>query len=381
MRSNPEEIRAVAFYLPQFHIIPENDQWWGRGFTDWRNVKKARPLYPGHNQPRVPLGGNYYDLSQKEALRWQIQLARSYGIHGFCHYHYWFEGKQLLETPTDLFLSSPELDHSFCLAWANSTWSRAWDGDENAQQVLIKQTHRPDRNMWLRHFQYLIKAWSDRRAIRVNGKSVFLIYSPHTIDRVGDMLSYWRELAVQHGLPGIHFVAMQQFSFLNREFLNHFDAVVEFQPAVAMLIPQRDDVLFSRIRMQKYLRAMPDWILKPLRRVQKKLPDTLRFHDYDELWGKILSAEPDTSLVTYPGAFMDWDNTSRYGTRARIVVGANPKRFHFWFQQLVDKVRRKPPQQRIIFINAWNEWAEGTYLEPDERFGCEYLEAIKQSLG
>lgn len=380
MSSHSADLRFIAFYLPQYHVTPENNQWWGEGFTDWVNVKKALPLFEGHYQPRIPAAGNYYDLTDLAAIRWQIELAQSYGIHGFCHYHYWFEGKQLLQTPTDLFISSPELDHPFCLAWANATWSRAWDGDENAAQVLIQQTHIPDRRRWQSHFDYLLKAWKDKRAITVDGKPVFLIYRPHTIEQIGEMLAFWREQAVLHDLPGLHFVAMQQHRFLSESFLNHFDAVVEFQPSVAMFVPQKKESILTRVWVQQYLRSLPGWLQKPLRKLQKTIPASPRFHDYEDLWERIIASEPNTDLVTYSGAFMDWDNTPRYGNRARIVRGGSPERFKHWLRRLTEKVRRRPPSERLIFINAWNEWAEGTYLEPDERHGLKYLEAVKSCL-
>ncbi|MGC9022906.1 MAG: glycoside hydrolase family 99-like domain-containing protein, partial [Dissulfurimicrobium sp.] len=191
--NDDNKVRPVAFYFPQFHAIPENDEWWGKGFTDWVNVKKARPQFKGHYQPRVPLGGRYYDQSKKDVIAWQIELARSYGLYGFCHYHYWFDGKQLLETPTNIFLESKELDFNFCLAWANETWSRRWDGRDH--HILIQQTHIPDKDRWLAHFRYLIRAWSDERAIKIDGKPVFLIYRAHRIENIGEMFDFWREMA------------------------------------------------------------------------------------------------------------------------------------------------------------------------------------------
>ena len=168
--------KIIAMYFTQLHTIPENDKWWGEGFTDWNNVRRAEPLFDGHFQPRVPLGSNYYDQSHLETIRGQVELAKSYGIYGFCHYHYWFDGKQLLETPTNLFLQNPGIDFPFCLSWANETWSKRWDGRDH--DILIQQTHPATEESWLRHFEYLIKAWSDKRAIQIDGKPVFVIYRP-----------------------------------------------------------------------------------------------------------------------------------------------------------------------------------------------------------
>ncbi|MBL8512473.1 MAG: glycoside hydrolase family 99-like domain-containing protein, partial [Betaproteobacteria bacterium] len=174
--TDEEKVKPIALYFPQFHRIPENDRWWGEGFTDWTNVKKAKPQFEGHSQPRVPKDGRYYDQSEVETIRWQVGLAKSHGIYGFCHYHYWFDGKQLLEAPTNAMLDHPDIDFPFCLAWANETWSRRWDGRES--DVLISQTHPPVKERWEQHFQYLIRAWKDPRAIKMDGKPVFLIYRP-----------------------------------------------------------------------------------------------------------------------------------------------------------------------------------------------------------
>ena len=202
-------------YFPQLHAIPENDEWWGKGFTDWVNVKKARPLFDGHYQPRVPLDDYYYDQSKLEVLRWQVKLARSYGIYGFCHYHYWFDGKQLLETPTNLMLANKDIGMPFCLSWANETWSKRWDGRDH--HILIQQTHPPDEESWSRHFDYLIRAWTDERAIKIDGRPVFVIYRPHRISKIDEMLSYWQDRARQSGLKGLYFIFQKQYDLPDYE--------------------------------------------------------------------------------------------------------------------------------------------------------------------
>jgi lipopolysaccharide biosynthesis protein len=177
-------VRLIAFYFPQFHAIPENDEWWGNGFTDWVNVKGAQPQYPGHYQPRVPLGHRYYDQSHVDVLRWQVDLAKRHGVSGFCHYHYWFGGKQLLQTPTNLVLENKDIDLPFCLCWANETWSRRWDGRDH--HILQEQTHTPDPALWRAHFEYLSRAWSDDRAIKINGRPLFLIYRAHRVEQIAE---------------------------------------------------------------------------------------------------------------------------------------------------------------------------------------------------
>jgi hypothetical protein len=374
-----KKIRPVAFYFPQFHAIPENDEWWGRGFTDWVNVKKAKAQFRGHYQPRIPLGGRYYDQSEKDVIAWQIELAKAHGLYGFCHYHYWFDGKQLLETPTNIFLDSKELDFNFCLAWANETWSRRWDGRDH--HILVQQTHIPDKDRWLAHFRYLIKAWSDERAIKIDGKPVFLIYRAHRIEKIGEMFDFWQDMAVREGLKGLYFIAIKQYEFPVPDVLKYFDAVVNFQPFEAIYSPDFPDQKVIQKGFIQRFRILPEKALDILRSMRYFLFRSLTFYDYEMVWRHILQEGPgEYGLPAISGAFVDWDNTSRYGKRARIFRGASPERFEFYFQKLVEKVAKRPEPERFIFINAWNEWAEGAYLEPDERYGYRYLEALKRCL-
>ncbi len=372
--------RIIAYYLPQFHVIPENESWWGESFTDWVNVRRARPLFPGHYQPRVPVGDNYYDLTDVRAMQEQIGLARDHGLAGFCHYHYWFEGRRLLERPTEMVLSHRELDFPFCLAWANASWSRKWEGRTGGRHVLVRQTYSSTQAEWKRHFDCLFASWADSRYMRVEGKPIFLIYNPHEVPSVGQMLGVWREQAERHGLPGLHVVAMQHFPFVSSGFLRHFDAVVLAQPGAAMFIPRPGDPFFGRISFERFLRGLPPRLGEALRYIRGLLPGRLRFHDYDDIWKRIIAMPTHRGVRTYPGAFVDWDNTPRYERTARIVKGANPDRFGFWLGQLVDAVIAEPFEHRLIFVNAWNEWAEGAYLEPDERYGLGYLEAVRDAV-
>lgn len=373
-------VKLIALYFPQLHTIPENDEWWGKGFTDWVNVRKARPQFKGHFQPRVPLDNRYYDQSLLETLKWQIALAKQYGVHGFCHYHYWFDGKQLLETPTNLMLESKDLDFPFCLAWANETWSRRWDGQEH--HILQEQTHRPEKGIWERHFNYLFRAWSDERAIKIDGKPVFMIYRPHRIEKIGEMFDFWRELAVQRGLPGLYFIAMKQYEFPMPEVLKYFDASMHFQPFEALYSPdfESEKPAPHTGMLHRALRRLPEPVKVVLRAIRYHLSQKLTFYDYEDVWKQILKVERDAGKPTFPGAFVDWDNTARYGNRARLFRGASPERFAYWFKQLVQVTAQRPAPEHFIFLNAWNEWAEGTYLEPDTRHGFRYLEAVKEGL-
>ncbi len=373
--SDKSDLKLIAMYFPQFHAIPENDEWWGKGFTDWVNVKKAGPQFEGHYQPRKPLNGNYYDQSHVETLRWQIDLAKQHGLYGFCHYHYWFDGKQLLETPTGLMLDNKDLDFPFCLSWANETWSKRWDGRNH--HILIKQKHPPTRSSWQKHFDYLIRAWIDERAIKIDGKPVFVIYRPHRIPESERMLDFWREKALEHGLKGVYFIAQKQHEFPSRDCLKGFDAIFKFQPFEAI----NSSILRQSERKTRWfhvVRGLPEPILEMLRSLRASFVTKSTFYEYDTVWKTILEERPDPELTTFSGAFVDWDNTARYKQRATIFRGANPERFQYWFDQLAEQVTASAQKEKMIFLNAWNEWAESTYLEPDERYGYGYLEAIRK---
>jgi len=378
--NNKIETRAklIAMYFPQLHPIPENDEWWGKGFTDWFNVKRAEQKYRDHYQPRVPLNSDYYDQSQEKTIRAQVELAKKYGLYGFCHYHYWFDGKQLLETPTNIVLENPDIDFPFCLSWANETWSRRWDGRKHS--ILIKQTHPPTKESWEKHFQYLIRAWSDRRAIKINNKPVFVIYRPQNIEKISEMIAYWKMRASAYGIPGLFIMAQKSYNFPDRKCINDFDAIFHFQPFETVVSKDFDASHIHNKKWFRYVRYLPETVQEKLRDIRGFFKNRLTIYDYDIVWENILKERPDEKLLTYQGAFVDWDNTARYGDRATIFKGATPERFKYWFGKLVDKVSEKPPGDQIIFLNAWNEWAEGAYLEPDEKFQFKYLEAVRQVL-
>lgn len=372
------KVKLIAMYFPQLHEIPENDEWWGKGFTDWNNVKSGKPLFDGHYQPRIPLNKNYYDQSKIETLRGQTDLAKQNGIYGFCHYHYWFDGKQLLETPTNLILENKDIDFPFCLSWANETWSRRWDGLNH--QILIEQKHPPIRERWKRHYDYLIKAWTDPRAIKVDGKPVFVIYRPQRIENIDDMLAYWRELLLQDGLPGLYVVFQMNAELPNRDCLNSFDGIFQFQPFEAIHVPTSGKMSIKNTKLFKFARRLPEHYQDLYRVVRNKLFSKRTIHDYEVTWEKIVQVRVDSKLTTFPGAFTDWDNTARYKERATIFRGASPAVFGRWFAKLVKSMPQRNLPENFIFINAWNEWSECAYLEPDERYGYQYLEEVKRVL-
>jgi lipopolysaccharide biosynthesis protein len=377
-QSSEKPVKLIAMYFPQLHAIPENDAWWGEGFTDWDNVKTGIPQYHDHYQPRIPLNKNYYDQSKIETLRWQIDLAKKYGVYGFCHYHYWFDGKQLLETPTNLIMQNKDIDFPFCLSWANETWSKRWDGRDH--HVLIRQTHPPTKESWKRHYDYLIKAWTDPRAIKVDGKPVFVIYRPQYIDKIDEMLFYWRELAQKDGLLGLYFIFQKQYELPNSSCLNSFDATFQFQPLEAVNSVAFDQSSKQHSLLFKLVRNLPERYQDMLRGFRAKFIKEMTFYDYDAAWEKIVEIRPDQKLTTFPGAYVDWDNASRYKKRATIFRGASPERFCKWLGKLIKSMPQRNLPENFIFLNAWNEWSEAAYLEPDERYGYQYLEAVESAL-
>lgn len=370
--------KVIAIYFPQLHAIPENDAWWGKGFTDWDNVRSAEPQYPGHYQPRVPQGGIYYDQAHLETLRSQVELAKRHGVYGFCHYHYWFDGKQLLETPTNLMLQNRDLDMPFCLSWANETWSRRWDGRDH--HVLIQQTHPPLESSWARHYNYLITAWRDPRAIKVDGKPVFVIYRPQRIAKIDDMLAYWRRRAVADGLPGLYFIFQKQYELPSHDCLKSFDALFQFQPFEAINSPGFDKGSIKHSALFRLIRSLPESWQDRLRGLRAKFVKELTFQDYDAAWRQAAQVRPDRRLTTFPGAYTDWDNASRYKRRAIVFRGANPESFKINFERLLDSMPARHLPESFIFLNAWNEWSEGAYLEPDDRYGDAYLRALHDAL-
>lgn len=353
--------KILAFVLPQFHRIPENDKWWGSGFTEWVNVSKARPLFRGHLQPRVPTHGGYYDLRDEQTQAWQANLARAHGVGGFCYYHYWFNGKRLLEQPVELMLARGTPDMPFCLAWANEPWTRAWDGGD--RQILMPQTYGAEPD-WRAHFDDLLRAFRDPRYIRVDGKPVFLIYRSASIPCCTEMLACWRAMARDAGLAGLHLVQMLT-GFELDERTEMFDAFVEFEPMHTMY--------HHLSRWERRRETLARHRGKLVRWATGEAPHAPNSFNYRRLWRNI-AARP-LKEKHYPGAFVDWDNSPRRGLQRAIVLrGFAAEAFEHGLAAQYQKARDAGAP--FIFINAWNEWAEGTYLEPDEARGSLFLDAV-----
>ncbi|AKN31953.1 glycosyl transferase [Clostridium carboxidivorans P7] len=366
-------MRIIAFYLPQFHSIPENDQWWGTGFTEWVNVKKAKPLFDGHYQPRVPLNKNYYNLLDDSVKEWQIKLAKDYGVYGFCFYHYWFNGHMLLQRPVEQFLKNKDLDLPFCICWANEHWTQAWVSKNS--RVLIEQKYGNEKE-WKEHFNYLLPYFKDSRYIKNNGKPLFVIYRPEIIGCLNEMLDCWQDLAQKNGLPGIDFAYQHiNFDISPKRDSSRFSFNIEYQPPYAY-----KDLTKNKFKHLKSIRRVFLYLLERYFKcdIRGMRPGGVIRVSYDAIWKEILKRKPQDEKCI-PGAFVDWDNTSRKGEKGSIYEGATPEKFQ---KYLTAQIRRARDvyKKDMLFIFAWNEWAECGYLEPDEKFGYGYLEAIKQAL-
>lgn len=374
-------MKIIAFYLPQFHNIPENDEWWGNGFTEWTNVKKAKPLYEGHMQPRVPLGGNYYNLLDDNVKIWQADLAKKYGVYGFCYYHYWFNGKMLLEKPMEQMLANKEVDIPFCICWANEPWTKAWVGDE--RKLLIAQEYGKEEE-WKQHFMYLLPFFKDERYITKDGKPLFVFYRPDIVPCMKEMIETWDKLAKENGLSGITFAFQSgDYDWNNSKEANLFDYDIEFQPPYASHWLYSNDGKFVSA-LKKCRRLLAGWAGKKFGidlyrygTAQYKKMTGQTVANYDSMWQKIIEAKPVRSN-SIPGAFVKWDNTPRHGERGQINVGT-PEKFEYYLSKQI-KHAREDYHEDMIFMYAWNEWAEGGYLEPDEDDKYGYLEAIKRAL-
>jgi hypothetical protein len=361
------EMKIIAFYLPQFHQTPENDAWWGDGFTEWINTSEAKPLFKGHYQPRIPFQGNYYDLTHSEVRQWQAELARRSGIYGFCYYHYWFKGKRLLHKPLDGVLETGLPDFPFCLSWANESWTRAWDGSK--KYILMRQDYGEEQD-WREHFKFLANVFKDPRYIKVHNKPLFIIYRPSLIPMCDDILGFWNSEAQKYGWEGIHFVQTLTI-FDNKSTSCCFEAQIEFEPLYT--IGHHLGIAHKALRyINKKFRSL-------LRTLQFPIPNILLNRiNYDWIWNNILTRKRKRDNLIYLGAFADWDNTPRRKEHALIIHGADPEKFE---QYLIKQIGiAKKYQSEFLFINAWNEWAEGAYLEPDERYGYQYLEAVQRAL-
>lgn len=347
--------RSVAFYLPQFHAIPENDRWWGEGFTDWRNTAKATPRFDDHYQPHIPGELGYYDLRKPEVRAAQAELATAYAVDAFCYYHYWFAGRRLLEQPFDAVLQSGQPDLPFALCWANEAWTRSWSG---GGEILVEQ--RYDEADDLAHVRWLIAAFTDPRYVRVDGKPLFLVYRAGQLPDAHRTTDLWRAEAARLGIGELFLARVESFRSEHTDpGALGFDAAVEFQPDWRNL---------RRSRVATVARRGA----KTLRLSGSALPPYTKF-DYEDLVRTARSRQR-VDYLRYPCVVPGWDNSPRRREGAVVVVGSSPDRYEQW----LDATLAGDPE--LVFVNAWNEWGEGAHLEPDERWGLGYLDAHRRAM-
>lgn len=369
--SEKKDIKILAMYLPQYHRIPENDQFWGEGFTDWVTVKKAVSLFDGHVQPFEPLDDNYYDLSEKNNIEWQIHLAKKYGIYGFGIYHYWFSNEKVLLTkPAEIILENKDLDIPFFFAWDNANWRRSWSrfrgnawapledkkpqpgGEESSLLIKYELGEKPD---WKKHFDFLLPYFSDERYIKVDGKPLFEIFN--FSDKIYEMTSYWDELARQNGFAGMHIV---------------------YKKSQLYKLPNGVCNFCYEPQYTGWGAAYKQYIFKGL-----SILGLAKFgpykYSYDRVWKGILkNAKNRSDSQDWHGAFVAYDDTPRRGKQGRLVDGSSPEKFEKYLSQLI-KVCREQGKEYIL-LTAWNEWGEGATLEPSKAYGYQYIEAVQRAL-
>ncbi|MBU3856409.1 glycoside hydrolase family 99-like domain-containing protein [Bacteroides sp. ET225] len=355
------KIRVIAFYLPQFHPTPENDRWWGKGFTEWTNVGKAKPLFKGHYQPKVPADLGYYDLRVPETRIEQAEMAKAYGIEGFCYWHYWFgNGRELLKRPFEEVLKSGKPDFPFCLGWANHSWEDKQFSKDGTHRMLMEQLYPGDED-YIRHFHSVLPAFKDHRYIRVEGKPVFLVYSAFELPDAPHFIALWQKLAAENGLKGIHFIGhtaniediepMKEMGFdaVNLVRLFHFF--------------KRDYSLAERVRLK----------------IMKLFFKQGQAVEYSRA-AKYFSGKEDLREDCYPTIIPNWDHSPRSGRKAHILINSTPEKFEKHVRTAFAHVKDKPEEHRIVFLKSWNEWAEGNYMEPDLKYGKGYLEALRRAI-
>ncbi len=354
--------RALAFYLPQYHPIPETDEWWGEGFTEWRNVVRARPRFPGHHQPHLPADLGFYDLRLPETRAAQAALARAHGISGFVYYHYWFQGRRLLERPFCDVLESGEPDFPFALCCANEPWTRAWDG--NTGDVIVPQEYSAADD--LAHIRHLLPAFADPRYVRVDGKPLFLVYRASLLPDPRRTTDCWRAEAQRAGLGDLYLCRVENDVARGDPTAWGFDAAVDFQPDFAHLgRALRRDLVSRAVRRAHLTNQAYRWH---------------RIYDYESFTARML-ARPAAPYPRFPCVTPGWDNTARRERHGIVLRDSTPQAYGRWLRATVDGFTPFGPGEDLLFVNAWNEWAEGNHLEPCLRWGRAYLEATRDVLG
>lgn len=383
-----KKARVIAFYLPQFHPIPENDQYWGKGFTEWTNVGKAKPLFRGHYQPRVPADLGYYDLRMPEIREAQAELAREAGIEGFCYWHYWFgNGKQLLERPFNEVLSSGKPEFPFCLGWANHSWTtKTWQKNGSVGNTMIAEQTYPGEEDIVNHFHYVLKAFKDKRYITVDGKPLFLIFDPYSVPNIEHFMKKWRTMAKQNGLDGIHFIAYTQNSKGGMGIVEngvqitkgHY-AIDEYNKYYDYLLSKGFDAIASIGTWRAEVMVKSRWSFI-FHRIM-----TARFHmgwinkyDYNDIM-KHFYVPDDRRENVYPSLLPQWDRSPRSGLNG-VYYNSSPDNFKKSMYEALELIKDKQDEHKILFLKSWNEWAEGNYVEPDLKYGHGYLDVLRECI-
>jgi len=348
-----DDVKLIAFYLPQFHPFPENDKWWGKGFTEWENVTKAVPLFLGHYQPHLPVDLGFYDLRLIETQKRQIELAKQYGIFGFCYYYYWFNGKKLMETPINNLIDNPkELDFPFCLCWANENWTRRWDGNDD--DILISQEYSPEDDLaFIKNLKTYI---TDSRYIKVDNKPLILVYKPQLLPNPKNTFKIWRDYCKEEGIGELHILCAKRHDLNLKPEEYGLDGAYEFPPNYPHPTQLKENVQFFN---EKYKPTVYD--------LEKFLGSQQHFtkeEDYEKF----------KTIIPY------WDNTPRRLNDGQVYIG-NPGLYKKWLKEAIEYTQTNLNESKqFVFINAWNEWAEGAHLEPDKKFGYAYLKATAESI-
>ena len=377
--------RVIAYYLPQFHPIPENDEVWGKGFTEWTNVAKAKPLFRGHYQPRIPADLGFYDLRLPEIREQQAQMAREAGIEGFCYYHYWMgNGKQLLQRPFEEVLASGKPDFPFCLCWANHEWTtRTWQNGGKTK-MIAPMVYCGDED-YTAHFNYVLPALRDKRYITVDGKPLFSIYDPYHFTGVRRFMELWRQLAKENGLPGIHFTAwMSSTSTIKRKDDGSIERVLPNLKSSADVYNQILSLGFDSITSYGKSRAEMLYMGKYKRIITKYVHKHIPFlpslrYNYAKVMPHFFAPEDSWENV-FPTIFPQWDRTPRAGSSEGIYVNATPENFKRHIEDALNVIKDKQQEHQILFLKSWNEWGEGNYVEPDLRYGHGFLDAIRETV-
>lgn len=355
-------MNVIAFYLPQYHPIPENDQWWGKGFTEWTNVGKAKKIFPNHYQPRVPADLGYYDLRVIDNLKAQVELAKEAGVDTFCYWHYWFgEGRRLLENPLQELLNHPEIDINICLGWANESWkNKMWKIDDSSEDMMLMEQKYTEDDDIVNHFNCVLKAFKDPRYLKIDNKPIFLIYRPLDIPSNYSLMEKWNKLALDNGFDGIYFVAQVLSS-------NQIDLVKDNYNAINI----------QRVAAYKFVNKVKYKI--PFRLFLYKFFNFPLVLDYSFI-SKYFVGEEELIENVFPTIIPNWDHSPRSGRRSYLFHNSTPDLFKKHVLKVLDVLKNKQEKNKVVFLKSWNEWGEGNYMEPDLKFGKGYIKALREAI-